>query len=191
MAAVSRTRGKRARNAATWSGLCLHPLRPLFTLARPVSPPSTASFSQAVYPVYTGYNGHLFPETRSGARGATGAERRGKPSRDPIAYTAGESLKASSARDLKPRGRAVHLIRSARARLGIQSLNNAFWVVDWLTAPGFYCCSLSLFSSYLSALSPRSPLSKSVYSGEIVCRNSVTFVIRSIKRAAYKLSSTA
>lgn len=93
----------------------------------PGLPSPTASFSQAVYPCIPDTTVHLFPETRRARCGRPGGEeRREKPSRDPTACTTGGSLKAGNARNLKPRVRAVCLIRSAQAQLGIRSLNNAF-----------------------------------------------------------------
>lgn len=129
-----------------------HPCSPIF-------PPSLLSFLGSLS-VYTEYNGALisrnsvwhsmWPAERGRER-----KRKGKPSRDSIGGPPSEDENGEYARF---KTRVARLIRSDQARLGIRSLNNAFWVVDWLTDLGFYCfffCSLSVsrpFSSLLTKL---------------------------------------
>lgn len=79
MAAVSRTRekGHAACNAVTWCRLCVFPSIP--TAFHPCSLSLSFSLVHSRLPslgslfAYTGYNEHLFPETRGVARGVADA----------------------------------------------------------------------------------------------------------------------
>lgn len=137
MVAVSETEEKgTSRNVATWGSLCSHPFQRLFTLACP----SLCFLFPAVYPCISDTMSSYFPKLGL-ARVATSPREESERNRAiPLVGTPPSEVENQVYARLEISDCA--LIRSAQVRLGI-FLTNVFWVVDWLTALGFYH-SLSL-----------------------------------------------